>query len=179
MDFKSYVEAKRGEIEARRADIEALRAQITTLEEECATLERAVKIAERDGVDLAPLSGSPRPAEKRSAVKKRSHHKKKTAKSKPTLVDSIRQVARELPSPFSTGDARARLDRSLYKNYTSLASTMRRLGDKGELIVVQKGGPGKEAMYRLPPSNQELFDQPRPEQRADEPVTNFGGASGR
>jgi 23S rRNA G2445 N2-methylase RlmL len=144
MNLKSLLKAKQQELEARLAEIDGLRDEVTTL-------EKAVAIAEKHGVDLsARESGSSR--------SKRGDRKKGVKKPvKPTLAEGILNAVHKLSLPYTAAKVKEYLESSLYENEKSIASTMRRLAEEEKLSIVRKGGPGKEAHYGPPPTNQELF----------------------
>ena len=144
MNLKSLLKTKQQELEARLAEIDALKDEVTTL-------EKAVAIAEKHGVDLSarePGSGRGKKSERKKGAKK---------PVKPTLAEGILAAVHKLSPPYTAAKVKPLLDPSLYENEKSIPSTMRRLAEEEKLSIVRKGGPGKEAQYGPPPTNQELF----------------------
>lgn len=148
MDLRSLLDLKRRELESRKAEI-------SSLEDEVGTLEKTFVIAERAGIQL----DGPGPAAANDRGRARPDRRKKTERKQApktgALVEAIRRAVSELPPPFTTGQVRDRInsiDPSLLAkaNKTSLASALRRMGEKKQLTVEAKGGPGKEAKYSLP-----------------------------
>jgi hypothetical protein len=155
MNFRALIDWKRQEAEKAQALLD-------TLTSELETLEKAFAIAEREGVALEPppVQETARPRVKRAEKKKKPERKAKSEGR--SLAGAIREIVRDLEAPFTTGAVRERLktlDPELYEAtyHSSLASTMRRMSDKGELAVIEKGGPGKEATYGPSAINVPLF----------------------
>jgi hypothetical protein len=153
MDLKTLFEQKRQEMERVKAQYEAL-------QDEVQTLEKTFAIAERAGIALTSQP-TPQPKGKRNERKKKQERKPKAAGNGRSLAGALRKIVSELEPPISTGAVRERLrtlDPDLYEQTypSSLASTMRRMADRGELEVVERGGPGKEATYRLPSNPQPM-----------------------
>lgn len=146
MDLRSLLDQKKSELEGRRAEI-------VSLEDEVSTLEKAFAIAERNGIRLeAPPA--PDLGRARARAERRRKPERKQAKTG-ALVEAIRRAVSELSPPFTTGQVRDRInsfDPSVLAkaNKTSLASALRRMGEKKQLTVEEKGGPGKEAKYSMP-----------------------------
>jgi hypothetical protein len=147
MDLLQIIGRKRQQIEELETRLAALRADL-------ATLERAKEIAESegDGSVGAVVSSAP-PAEPVHASNATPAPEPTASPAQPRkLVDSIRDIVKTLPEPFSTVAVRERLAKeepelSATAHYSSLSGTMRRMAGR-ELVLVAKGGPGKEATYR-------------------------------
>jgi hypothetical protein len=162
MDLPETLTRKRQQL----ADAETL---VSSLRGEVETLEKAWEIVKRDQAGMshsaaasittaAELSGTP------------------TVRS---LIQEIRGIVKGLEQPFSTKEVRERLkalDPVWFEtiHYSSISGTMRRMAKGGQLAVVEEGGPGKEATYRLPDDTENLV-RPRLDDAADEQETIFGG----
>lgn len=118
----------------RLAKIEAavarLHEEAGTVREELTALDKTLEIVEREGLSDVEPGG-------------------------PKLVDRIREIVKVIDPPFTTGAIRerlAQLDPDVWarSHRTSIAGTMRRMAEASELEVVERGGPGREASYRLP-----------------------------
>jgi hypothetical protein len=129
----------------KRQQLEVAEARVAVLREEVATLERAMEIAAHDD-EAAPEVAASAPAPSAPEALPKSSRK---------LIDAIRDIVAGLPEPISTVAVRERLQQeepALFEetHYSSLSGTMRRMMKSGELVLVEKGGPGKEATYRRP-----------------------------
>lgn len=129
----------------KRQQLEEAEARVAVLRDDVATLERAVEIAEREEVSVEVVASSAAP----EAVAPTEAKPRATSK----LIDVIRDICARLPEPISTATVRERLQQEapdLFEatHYSSISGTMRRMERKGELVLVEKGGPGKEATYR-------------------------------
>jgi hypothetical protein len=144
-----HVERKRRDVERLEREIGFLNARIaekqdklTAMQGDIGALERALEVLRRDGV-LADADVE--------------------ATGDGGLVNAIRRVVRELEPPIRTGVVRSLLAERepammAKVHRTSVAGTMRRMAEAGELEVIEKGGPGKEAAYGLPVSEYEIVD---------------------
>lgn len=144
---------KRREVERISDVIAALTERLTVKQEELKarqvdidTLEQALEVLRRDGV-LADADGG----------------EDVGATSDGGLVNAIRRVVRELEPPIRTGVVRSLLAERepammAKVHRTSVAGTMRRMAEAGELEVIEKGGPGKEAAYGLPVTEYKIVD---------------------
>jgi hypothetical protein len=142
MDLQALLKNKQEELEACQAEFESefelvkakFEPKIERLKDEVSTLGKAIDLVNRESEveDWLPIV--------------RSGQRKKWGK----LADGIRQVVKEIPPPITIQKVRERLDPSLYKNPASIFGTLRRLAEDGELVVIEKGGPGRGSLYRLP-----------------------------
>jgi hypothetical protein len=177
VDVAKYLEKKRGRLEEIAAAVTRLRGEIEALGQEEVKVRTQIETAE----DMAREQGQvvaaiPKAAEKPGRSSRRKKPERKPARpAGVTLIEAIRQVIRDLPAPFSTGDVRGQLQERYPElveqtHYSSIAGTMRRMGVKGDLEPIEKGGPGKEATYRLASSTTHL-QEPRSGDRADHQQT--------
>ena len=143
----------------KRQQLEEVEARAVILRDEVTTLERALEIAEheRDGSSPAlAVEAAPR------APKVLEPTEEAKPKATGKLIEAIRKITRTLPEPISTAAVRESLrqnEPAIYEttHYSSISGTMRRMSMKGELMPVEKGGPGKEATYRrLTPEEKQL-----------------------
>lgn len=153
-------------IDRKRRQLEELEDQMSELRSEMETLQRAMDIALREmsGSEIGPLVPAP-PAPKAVTGKVSVAASSTLTAGGRKLIDVIRDCVPSLPEPFSTTELRERLkteapDLVESSHYTSISGTVRRMATGGELVLVQKGGPGKEALYRRNAAdrNQGSFD---------------------
>lgn len=157
----------RDALSKREQQLEEAEAAAARLSDEVTTLRKALAIMEHDG-GAPPLPA----AVGVSAAITAASGASATASTR-SLINTIREVVQRLDEPFSTGEVRAKLhqlDPEWFAtiHHSSISGTMRRMAEAGELEVAEKGGPGKEAAYRLE-------DTPRPQSAADTPKTSFEG----
>lgn len=162
----------------KRQQLESLEAQIRVLQDEVATLDRALEIAAREEGKDVETSGEGASTRDSKIDPLPPQHPLSVGEQRPTgrLIAMIREIVRDLREPFSTVDVRNEMknrDAELFasSHYSSLSGTMRRMAKTGELVAVEKGGPGKEATYRRPSNDSQ---KPRPEDRADSLFTLEG-----
>jgi hypothetical protein len=130
----------------KRQHLEEAEARVAVLREEVATLERAMEIASHEEAVPEVVTSSASPSAAAEPPQPEATRK---------LIDALRDIIADLPEPVSTTAVRERLRQEepvLFEttHYSSLSGTMRRMMKSGELVLVEKGGPGKEATYRRP-----------------------------
>jgi hypothetical protein len=139
-------------IEKKRERIQGLEEEILQLRGEVEAMEKTLLIAEVEGLVLTTPT---LPTMSRAArVKKKGKRERKRPVPR-SLANILRKMLPNLEAPFSTGLVRQKLQEmepELYEETksSSIAATLRRLADTGELEVAERGGPGKEAAYKLP-----------------------------
>ncbi len=138
-------------IAKKQQQIEQAEALIASLRDEVETLLKARAIIEREG-------DQPSPVVHHAAAEIGTAADVKATGAARSLINTIREIVRDLPEPFTTGQVKDKLqalDPEWFAtlHYSSISGTMRRLAEADQLAVVEKGGPGKEATYRLPSSN--------------------------
>jgi hypothetical protein len=157
--LQRYLEGKRKRLEEVQSDLHLLEDRIASLRDEETKLRSQVEVAEEMAREMAEDSEDIDTPPAVKSVGRRSPRKRKAErKAKPTgisLIEAIRLVARDLSAPFSTGEVKQLLQQRYPEllavtHHSSVSGTMRRMDEKGDLTVVERGGPGKEATYRLP-----------------------------
>lgn len=167
-------------LDRMRQQLEETEAQAKVLREEVETLERAAAIAEREKRRARVVQGATKPAPMSEAHTQAPAPPAPAAqRSSGRLIETIRAIVRELPEPFSTAGVREEIknrDPELFDatHYSSISGTMRRMAKGGQLVPVEKGGPGKEATYRRLQPSEQLSLEPRSEDRADDTTTPEG-----
>ncbi len=142
MDFYALLEVKRRELGVcsakLEAELESVRArhepELEQLKTDVAALERVIAMTSRKTETVNPATLYQKPTPKRWGK----------------LVEGVRKVVKEIPPPITIQEVRDRLDPSLYQNPNSILGTLRKMSEDGELILVEKGGPGRGSTYRLP-----------------------------
>jgi hypothetical protein len=172
-----FIEKKQRRLEEIASEEAKLQEQLTALAQEKAKVNTQIETAQEMEPELAQEAAALKPSAKGKGAKKADRKARQAAGV--SLIDAIRRVTQNLPAPFTTGTVRTRLTEDYPElvektHYSSIAGTMRRMSLKGGYLEqVEKGGPGKEATYRI------ANKPPRPEHRADEQETIFEGAPGR
>ncbi len=178
MDLRIALERKRQQLQEAMIRLDLLKEQIAALVAESEEVQAQIKALEDVEREFASNPHEDEVPSKSARRPKRRRPERKQKSEGTTLIDAIRQIAQELPQPFSTKQLREVLAErypDLYNktHFSSHSGTLRRLSIDGGLEVVEQGGPGKEATYRVPGSE----EQPRPEGRADKQLTVFEGAA--
>ena len=174
MDIQRYLERKRRALEEVRTQVAKLEEQIGVLRLEEGRLQARIQVAEDMAAEeelergrsetVSPVAADAERREDETLMRsagsgRRLHRKKKPERRSKSngvpLIEAIRSAAREIPPPISTGAVKHLLrqrypDMAEAAHPSSISGTMRRMVEKGDLEVVEKGGPGKEATYRLP-----------------------------
>lgn len=160
----------------RQQQLEEAEALAARLRNEIDTLRAAWEILQQDNPPPAP----------KQLLAVASGNGDSSARDEPAatpgriLIQEIREAVRVLEPPVSTRavkDKLQALDPEWFQNvhYASVSGTMRRMAESGELVLVAKGKPGKEATYRLP--TPEELEKGRSDGGADEQFT-FEGEPG-
>ncbi len=159
----AVLERKRQQLQAALADVERLRTETAMREAEADRLRIQIEVLEE--VEKAEDTAEADRQRRRAPRKGRSGGRGGRRARKITLSNAVREAARHLAPPIATGSVRGYIEThysalAAKTHVGSISGTMRRMHKDGELELVEKGGPGKEATYKLP--------QPRPGHRADQ-----------